>query len=98
MRAFAHKQEQMRKYMQDTFGGLFPFGGPMEEMGKQNIALLQNAMKMFTGFGVDPAKPAAPGDGGTPAAPSASEPELDQLKAQLAQMQRQLEELARKKG
>src|SRR5918912_4356361 len=26
MRSFAHNQEQMRRYMQETFGGMFPFG------------------------------------------------------------------------
>jgi polyhydroxyalkanoate synthesis repressor PhaR len=99
MRSFAHNQEQMRKYMTDAFGGLFPFGSPMEEMGKQNIALLQNAMKMFTGFAMDQAKNA---ESARAAAPSQAKPEgaaseLDTLKDQLARMQSQLEELARKK-
>src|SRR3954471_17913505 len=34
MKSFAHNQEQMRKNLQDAFGGLFPFGS-FEEMGKQ---------------------------------------------------------------
>jgi len=40
MAAFALNQEQMRKSLQQTFGGMFPFG-KLEEMGKQNLALFE---------------------------------------------------------
>ena len=53
MATFARNQEQMRKNLQDTFGGLFPFG-PLEEMGKQNLALFEKTMKMFSPFPVVP--------------------------------------------
>src|SRR5271170_5115863 len=33
MKSFAHNQEQMRKSLQDAFGGLFPFNS-LEQMGK----------------------------------------------------------------
>src|ERR1700691_5521115 len=49
MGTFARNQDQMRKSLQDAFGGLFPFG-PLEEMGKQNLALFEKTMKMFTPF------------------------------------------------
>jgi polyhydroxyalkanoate synthesis repressor PhaR len=49
MTTFARNQDQMRKNLQDAFGGLFPFG-PLEEMGKQNLALFEKAMKMFVPF------------------------------------------------
>ena len=49
MIAFARNQEQMRKNLQDAFGGIFPFG-PLEEMGKQNMALFEQTMKMFSPF------------------------------------------------
>ena len=49
MKSFSHNQEQMRKSLQDAFGGLFPFGG-LEEMGKQNMALFEKTMKMFSPF------------------------------------------------
>jgi polyhydroxyalkanoate synthesis repressor PhaR len=56
MSTFAHNQEQMRKNLQEAFGGLFPFG-PLEEMGKQNLALFEKTMKMFAPFpGVNPAE------------------------------------------
>ena len=37
------------KSLQDAFGGLFPFGS-FEEMGKQNLALFEKTMKMFSPF------------------------------------------------
>jgi len=49
MSSFARNQEQMRRYMQDTLGNLFPFG-QFEEMGKQNLAMFERAMQMFTPF------------------------------------------------
>ena len=49
MSSFARNQEQMRNYLEDAFGGLSPFG-PMEEISKKNMAMFENAMKMFTPF------------------------------------------------
>jgi polyhydroxyalkanoate synthesis repressor PhaR len=104
MGAFAQNQEQMRKYMTDAFGGFLPFGQlpfgqQMEEMGKQNLALFQNAMKtMFSPFGVNvpgapDAKPGAPEAGGKkPESPSS----IDELRNQLAAMQRRLDDLTKK--
>src|ERR1700759_2223632 len=70
MKSFAHNQEQMRKNLQDAFGGLFPFGG-LEEMGKQKMALLETTMKIFS-----PSPPM--GDGAkqppSPTAPTATPP------------------------
>lgn len=49
MQSFAHNQEQMREYFQNTLGGMFPFGR-FEEMSKQNLAMFERAMRMFTPF------------------------------------------------
>ncbi len=49
MQYFASNQEQMRSYMRDTFGGMFPFGR-FEDLGKQNIAFFERALKMFAPF------------------------------------------------
>src|SRR6478736_7501631 len=51
MIAFARNQEQMRKNLQATFG-IFPFG-QFEEMGKQNMALFERALKMLSPYGRD---------------------------------------------
>src|SRR3546814_10979717 len=65
MKAFARNQEQMQNYMKEAFGGMFPFG-QLEEMGKQNLAMFEQAMKMFSPYpGNDEA---GAGDGPPPSA------------------------------
>ena len=51
MVAFARNQEQMRNTLRATFG-MFPFG-QFEEMGKQNIALFERALRMLSPYGGD---------------------------------------------
>ena len=97
MHAFARNQEQMRGAMQDALGGLDPFG-QFEEMGKQNMAMFENAMKMFNPFyGVNDTR--ATKDSNTPPASGGAKQkdatsELEALKAQLAQMQVQLSRIS----
>ena len=97
MHAFARNQEQMRGAMHDALGGLSPFG-QFEEMGKQNMAMFENAMKMFVPFyGANGAQ--ATNDSATPTATADAEEkgavdELEALKAQLAQMQVQLDRMS----
>src|SRR5260221_4425710 len=88
MRSFAHNQEQMRRYLQDTFGGMFPFG-QFEQMGKQNMVMIERAMKMFSPFVVEAGAP------GSPVATPPGDPKqaIDQLKRQLDALQRQLDGL-----
>ena len=52
MGAFAQQQEQMRATMQKTMGSIgtmFPFGN-MEEVGRQNMAMMERALSLFTPF------------------------------------------------
>src|ERR1700740_2640935 len=56
MTSFARNQEQMRDSLRATFG-MFPFG-QFEEIGKQNMALFERALKMLSPYGRE-AKPAA---------------------------------------
>jgi polyhydroxyalkanoate synthesis repressor PhaR len=103
MGSFARNQENMRDYMRDTFGNMFPFGNQFEEMTKQNMALFQNAMKMFTPFAFDPTKTgeSTPGEAPSPAAASkpgsGGEGDLEKIKNEQEAMQRRLEELSKKK-
>src|SRR6476619_788966 len=49
MGAFAQQQEQMRATMQKTMGSIgtmFPFGN-MEEVGRQNMAMMERALSLF---------------------------------------------------
>jgi polyhydroxyalkanoate synthesis repressor PhaR len=100
MHAFAHNQEQMRRAVQDAFGGLTPFG-KFEEMGKQNMVLFENAMKMFSPFyaggkAANGKADASAGNGKAPEAPEARETDLDALKSQLASMQAQIDRMSGK--
>jgi len=52
MAAFGQQQEQMRAAMQKTMGSvgtLFPFGN-MEEVSRQNMAMMERAFSLFTPF------------------------------------------------
>jgi polyhydroxyalkanoate synthesis repressor PhaR len=51
MQMLTKNQEQIRSYFQTTFGGMFPFGSTLEEMGKQNLAMFDRAMRLFSPFG-----------------------------------------------
>ncbi len=90
MVAFARNQEQMRESLKATFG-IFPFG-QFEEMGKQNLALFERALKMLSPYGAGDAKPAA-----EPPRPAAGEdPQLKRLEAQIEALRRQLDALGKR--
>lgn len=101
MENFARHQDQIRAYMEQTFGRFFPFG-QLEDMARQNLAMFQRAASMFGPF------PGSPG-GAPPADRNESPPEpappvpprddlgtqMKELESRLEAMQRQLEQLAR---
>jgi polyhydroxyalkanoate synthesis repressor PhaR len=91
MEAFSQNESHMRRVMQETFKGLFPVQR-LEEMGKQNMALFENAMRMFNPFASTRATQAPQ----TPAAQTTAKTEdIDALRAQLNAMQAQLERLVK---
>jgi len=49
MANFSQQHDQMRSSMQKAMGGLFPFGN-IEEVGRQNIAMMERALGMFIPF------------------------------------------------
>ncbi len=49
MQSFATNQEQFRNMLQNAWGPLFPFGR-LDDVGKQNMAFFENAMKMWAPF------------------------------------------------
>ena len=91
MIAFARNQEQMRKNLQATFG-IFPFG-QFEEVGKQNIALFERALKMLAPPFAREEKPASADTEAK--ATDGEDPRLKRLEAQIDTLTRQLEELGR---
>jgi polyhydroxyalkanoate synthesis repressor PhaR len=97
MQAFAHNQENIRNYLRGTFDPMMPFA-TFEEMGKQQLALFEQAMRMFAPF----YSPEADGDRkvreeSEPVAPSSAAPttdtRLEELRHQLDSIQQQLDVL-----
>jgi polyhydroxyalkanoate synthesis repressor PhaR len=92
MMSFSRNQEQMRNTLRTTFG-IFPFG-QIEEMGKQNMTLFEQALKMLSPYGATGAEKAAAPPSPAPAAPE--DPRLQRLESQLEAMRRQIEALGKK--
>jgi polyhydroxyalkanoate synthesis repressor PhaR len=99
MSAIARQQEQMREAMHQTMGNLLPPG--LEEMRRQNIAMMERAMSLFSPFypaarDAEPAEPAAAVAPG-PAEFEALKQEVDRLRTLLSAKQAaeaRLEEVA----
>ncbi len=81
MTSFAQQQEQMRTALQKTMGTLFPFGN-IEEVGRQNMAMMERAFSMFTPFyrGTEPADPS-----------DAHQSEIEALRSEIERLRRELE-------
>lgn len=91
----SREQEKFRQQMVDSFGAE-PFRS-MEEQARRNMAMFQQAMKMFNPFAAGLATPAEapkekPPEAGP--APGASQDDIRTLKEQLEKVQRQLDVLA----
>jgi polyhydroxyalkanoate synthesis repressor PhaR len=87
--SFIRQQERLRS----QFAVITPAGTGYEEQIRQNLALFDRAMKMFSPFPIAGSEPA-------PAPAPAAEPakdDLAELRNQMAAMQAQLEALAKKK-
>ena len=97
MHAFARNQEEMRGAIQDALSELNPLG-QFEEIGKQNMAMFENAMKMFIPFYRSNDAQATNNMASSVATADdeekASADELKALKTQLAQMQVQLDRMS----
>lgn len=52
MQAFVQNQERMLAYMRDNFGMVFPVGG-LEDVNRRNMALFEQAMRMFSPFAAE---------------------------------------------
>ena len=100
METFSQNQDRMRK----NFGGN-PAVASFETMARSNMEWFEQAMRMFSPFGVAAGGTAADSESpAEPEAPREEEPaadlsqDLDQLQRQLGEMQAQLERLTRGKG
>jgi polyhydroxyalkanoate synthesis repressor PhaR len=103
MQQFAHNQEQMRGYMRNTLG--FDFLGRIEDMNRQNMAMFEQALKMFNPFAGTAGQGTQPGAGPTasppsppPAGQAVSADAVDELRKKLDELNRQVAELTRPKS
>jgi polyhydroxyalkanoate synthesis repressor PhaR len=88
MQSFASNQDKMKETFQSALGGMFPFGG-FEEMSKQNMALFERTMRMFT--------PPFPGESGSAkpaesADPAQARPKVD-TEGAVKELQKRLDDL-----
>jgi polyhydroxyalkanoate synthesis regulator protein len=81
MTAIARQQEQMRDAVQNTMGSLLP--PKLEEIRRQNMAMVERAMSLFTPF-YRPTEPEAQPPAAEPDELAALREEVAALRAQLA--------------
>lgn len=93
MESFARNQQQIRQYMEETFTGLFPFGDKLNEMGKRNMAMFEDAMRMFAPFPPSSREGEAAPDSGEATKRAGESAEMRDLRAKLDTLQEQLDRL-----
>ena len=95
---FARQQEQFRDQMTKAFAGTPGAGlmspGFLEAATKQNMAMFQNAMKMFPAFAYGRTEGEAPAPAAAPAAQPAADPAIDEMRRQMDEMRVQIDRLA----
>lgn len=84
---FTHQQQQVRQAMQQTVGNLFPFD--IEQVSRQNMAMMERAMSLFTPF-YRPDAPAADSAGEGAGRHLDLEQEVSILRGELARLQKEL--------
>jgi polyhydroxyalkanoate synthesis repressor PhaR len=94
MDAFSNNQERMRDYVQGGVGSpMNPFA-KWEELGRQNMAMFERAFQMFTPPGAGGGDDSEKEEAGSGASTS-DDSKLDDLKTQIENLRRQLDEMAR---
>ncbi|ABQ31447.1 MULTISPECIES: polyhydroxyalkanoate synthesis repressor PhaR [Acidiphilium] len=82
MSQFSRQQSQMRAAMQQTMGNFIPPG--MEEIGRQNMAMMERAMSLFSPFGAQGEASAAGADD------HGAAEEIETLRAEVERLQAEL--------
>ncbi len=97
MESFTKNQEAMRNRIAEAFGG---GSQVIETITRQNLAMFERAMQMFSPFGVKPAtRPEESKGNGAPPEPAKTKPaeDISELKSEIEAMRRQLAELSQRK-
>lgn len=95
MKSFSENQEKMRHYMEDTFGSVFPFG-QFEEMSKQNLAMFERTMQLFTPKADGETTPTSDPASASGAGESKGASDIEALQKQIDAMQQQLKKIGEK--
>jgi polyhydroxyalkanoate synthesis regulator protein len=104
MIAFTKEQERFREQMKDAMGGIGKSPMDMmkmtpmkaiEEQARRNIELFQNAMRMFTPFPPAGEQQVAATDEDRDAPADQDDGDLQDLKEQIAAMQRRLDKMGK---
>jgi polyhydroxyalkanoate synthesis repressor PhaR len=93
MDGFAKNQEQMRNRLAEAFGGS---GQVIENLTRQNMAMFERAMAMFSPFAQPRRDDDSRANGAAEAKAKPSE-EISELKSEIEAMRRQLAELSQRK-
>ena len=93
MKTFAENQDQLQSYFQETMGKIFPFGS-LDEIGKQNIAMFQQAVEMFSspGQNTDPERKT---EGCEAKKKEATDEKVTEMQKRLDEMQRQIDKMSK---
>lgn len=98
---FSRQQETFREQMTKAVG-VMPGGmmgaGMMEAAAKQNMAMFEQAMKMFPAFAMGRSAPSEPPATTHAASAPAADPALDDMRRQMDEMRAQIDRLASTRG
>jgi polyhydroxyalkanoate synthesis repressor PhaR len=94
MESFTKNQEAMRSRIAEAFGG---GSQTLENLTKQNLAMFERAMQMFTPFAPRPPRPEDSEPRANGAAEAKPSEEISELKSEIEAMRRQLAELSQQR-
>lgn len=93
MKTFTENQDQLQAYFQETMGKMFPFGS-LDDMSKQNIAMFEQAMQMFSPVGQS-RQPGSPAPDTSASPQPAAESQVEEMQKRLDEMQRQIDKMSK---
>ncbi|HTJ63234.1 MAG TPA: polyhydroxyalkanoate synthesis repressor PhaR [Alphaproteobacteria bacterium] len=91
MQSFARNQDRMTEYFSKTMGGMFPFGA-FNQVGKQNLAMMEQAMRMFAPFGAQSGMESAEPEEAAPKKGA----DIDDLRRRLEELEREISGIGKK--
>lgn len=94
MKAFSGNEDHMRELMDQAFGANVAMK-PFEDMARQNMAMFESAVKMFNPMAAG-GESTAPQQTEKPASSAQDEGNMDEMRAQLDKLQKQLNELSKR--